>query len=326
MAEAGRRHPGPRRPRHRGRNRLPDRARGGRGRAPVRAVRPHHRAGPALQDPVRRADAAGAGAAAAEAGVRLPHHRGGHPHRVRGAAATARGRVGDADRRPERGGRGVDRPVPRGRSLRVPVQGAQPRGHVPRHERGDHAGDGRRPDRHGGRHGGPAGDRGHRRGASAGADRALSDGRHHRPGGAAGCQPARPRQAVLGRGQSGATAARPAHQRGAGRVQRGHPARPGRSGTDHPSGRGLCARPGEPRERRSHPVRVHRGRVSGGAQRDPAADVPGNDATHSAGGRTQGVRGGRHNRVLPLLSLDSGARAAAAPLTGATTTRTGGEQ
>ena len=45
--------------------------------------------------------------------------------------------------------------------------------------------------------------------------------------GAAGRQPARPRQAVVGRGQPGPAAARPADQRGAGRVQRGHPAAAG---------------------------------------------------------------------------------------------------
>ena len=62
-----------------------------------------------------------------EADVRSPVRRG---------KRRARRRGGHADRRPERGGGGVDRAVPRCRSLSLLVQGQEPRRYVPRDERG----------------------------------------------------------------------------------------------------------------------------------------------------------------------------------------------
>ena len=67
-----------------------------------------------------------------------------------------------------------------------------PRGHLPRHERGDHARGGRRPDGHRSAHDRAPGDRVPGPRAAAGSGQPVRDGHHHRPGGAAGRQPPDP--------------------------------------------------------------------------------------------------------------------------------------
>ena len=82
------------------------------------------------------------------------------------------GRVADADRRPQRRRRRVDRPVQGEGPVQVPVQGPQPRQrhaarrrrHVPRHERGGDARGRRRPQRQRGADGRPREDPGRREG------------------------------------------------------------------------------------------------------------------------------------------------------------------
>ena len=104
--------------------------------------------GPAPQDPVRdREGDEGAGAAPAQHGVRLPHPAPGRPHRVRRAHPGNRRRVGDAHRRPERGGGGVDRPVPDQGRQGLPLPRARRPRDLPPHVRGRHAPGGGGPQR-----------------------------------------------------------------------------------------------------------------------------------------------------------------------------------
>ena len=210
--------------------------RGGR-RAPLRTLRAHGWSGASREAPAGRSGDQSTGAAPAPPAVRISHRR-----RWRACERRLQRRIDDADRRSERGRRGVDRSVQSRRSVRLPVQGARRRRPVQRHERGGDAAGRRRSNGHRGRHRRPARDRSGRPEGTAGHGGPVPDGPSRPAGRPAGCQSAAVGEAVVGSGQPGAAAARPPDQRGEDRIQQDHPARARAGRTGDPVGGGIRPR------------------------------------------------------------------------------------
>src|SRR6185369_5056869 len=254
---------------------LPDRARRGGCGPALRRVRAHDGPRAAPQDPLRRRDRdQGAGAAPAQGGVRL---RDG----LRGGAFAvpdeprARPGVADADGRPERGGGGVDRPVPDQGPQAVAVPPARAAADLPRHVRGGHAEGCGRPQRGRGPHHRP---RGHRAAGPRGAAEAVRPLQERHRGTAAGSpgrEPTRPREAGLQRGQPGHPGEGAGHQRGLGRVQQGGPQGQGGGRAGRARRRRLRARAGQQRRGRRQALRRRLRGISQGAGGDQEAHLPG---------------------------------------------------
>ena len=142
---------------------LPGRARGGGRRPALRRLRAHERPGPAPEAALRHRDGdQGPGAAPAQDGVRLPHAARPPARSEFATPAGGAGGVGDADRRPERGGRRVDRAVPHPRPEGLPLPRPRRARDLPLHVGGRRAPGRGRPQRRRGDHHRPRGDRARR--------------------------------------------------------------------------------------------------------------------------------------------------------------------
>ncbi len=148
----------------------------------------------------------------------------------------------------------------------------------------------------------------------------VRDGDHDRADRAAGRDSPGPGQAVLGRGEPGAAAARPADQRGARRVQQGDSASPRRGAAGRPAGRGLRARARERAQGDATRFKAVQRRTS----RRPTSRAAGSTSRRCSGcSRRWGRRSSwtRDPGVLPLLPI-----AGLKSLLGAEAGKPGGER